>query len=318
MKLRGIAVPLVLALQLLWPAVSHAQTPVAAVSAEEATRQEAIYRSQGDKVPTGYVIDRSLSQYASALPAEFDRSLAKLGAADRWMDIGAGMGQAIIDYYSAGYDAKLSPALGGSGSRARAVAVSIEDRRTALWHQAAAGLEANRINYYFGKPLEGYSLEELGKFQVITDFLGGFSYAPNLSAFVEKTLGFLQVNGEFFTVLQDVHSEIGTNRPFYNNAPYLTEIANADGGKVKVCEWLKSIGCVKVTCELRPGWKPPVEVYRVQKVCDNVTVPSLVATHFAAGTPPERHYRLASPPPAAIERSITAREAVPPAEMANK
>lgn len=308
MQIRGVAAALLLALQVLCPVAGHAQTTAAAVPAEEATRQDAIYRSQGDKVPKGYVIGRPLSIYASALPAEFDRMLFRLTASDRWMDIGAGMGQAIIDYYGAEYDAKLAQ---GSGARASAVAVSIEDRRTAQWHHLAASLGNNRIQYYFGKPLEQYALDELGKFQVITDFIGGFSYAPDLSAFLEKTLSFLHVNGEFFTVLQDVDSSAGTNAPFYPNAPYLTEINQANGSKIKVCEWLKSVGCVQVSCELRPNWRPPVEVYRVQKVCDNVTVPRLMNTHYAAGTPPERRYRLASPPAPALEGNLTAREAKP-------
>lgn len=312
MYVRGVATALLLALQVLCPVAGHAQTTAAAVPTEEATRQNSIYQSQGANVPTGYVIGRPLSIYASALPAEFDRMLFRLSSSDRWMDIGAGMGQAILDYYGPEYDARLAQ---GSGTRARAVAVSIEDRRTAQWHQVAASLGNNRINYYFGKPLERYTQDELGKFQVITDFIGGFSYAPDLSAFVEKTLGFLQVNGEFFTVLQDVESDAGTNAPFYPNAPYLTEINKADGGRLKVCDWLKSIGCVQVSCELRPGWRPPVEVYRVQKVCDNVTVPRLQSTHYAAGTPPERRYRLSTPPPPAIERNLTAREAAPAATV---
>jgi hypothetical protein len=61
-----------------------------------------------------------------------------------------------------------------------------------------------------------------------------------------------------------------------------------------MCSWLKSISCVEVTCEAKSGWKPPLEVYRVRKVCDNVTVPGLAPVHFEAGTPPERGFRLKS------------------------
>jgi hypothetical protein len=94
-----------------------------------------------------------------------------------------------------------------------------------------------------------------------------------------------------------VHSEAGTNKPFYAGSPYLTEIANPDGSKTKVCPWLKSITCVEVTCELKTGWKPLIEVYRIHKVCSNVVVPALVQVHYEAGTPPERGYRLANPLP---------------------
>jgi len=119
-------------------------------------------------------------------------------------------------------------------------------------------------------------LEELGRFQVITDVLGGFSYTGNLSRFVEKVLGFLELNGSFYTLLQDVHTEDGTNKPYYAGSPFLTEIANAGRSEVKVCSWLKSITCVEVACEPKVELKPPVEVYRIRKVCDDVNVPALV------------------------------------------
>ena len=167
-----------------------------------------------------------------------------------------------------------------------------------MWHQTATSLEANQIQYLFGKRLREYSPEDLGRFQVITDVLGGFSYAQDLSLFMEKTLGFLEVSGSFYTVLQDVRSETGTNKPFYPDARFLTEIANADGSEVRMCTWLKSISCVEVTCEAKGGWKPPLEVYHVRKVCDNVSVPRLTPVHFEAGTPPERGFRLGQGPKA--------------------
>jgi hypothetical protein len=295
MKTAGLVVLLVL--QMLCLETGIAQEPAKAIFKDEASKQETIYRSEGDKVPAGYVINRGLAFYAYALPAEFNHSLVNLGASDRWLDIGAGMGQAILDYHAPAYDARYPVSGEQRRIRAQSVALSIEDRRTSLWHQTAGGLDANRLAYFFGKPLQDYTAEELGKFQVITDLLGGFSYADNLSLFLEKTLGFLQVNGSFYTILQDVHAEQGTNQPFYPGASFLTEIANADGSKMKICAWLKHVSCVKVTCELKADWKPPVEVYQVQKTCDNVIVPALVPTHFAAGTPPERRFRLASPPP---------------------
>lgn len=308
MKVTGFVV--LLALQTPWLGSVHAQEPSPSQFKEETSKQDSIYRSQGEKVPTGYVIDRTLSFYTTTLPSQFERSLGGLGAADRWLDIGAGKGHAILDYYASSSDAAGVNGTDRGTNKAQAVAVSIEDRRTSVWHQTAAKLEADKITYLFGKPLEDYTVAELGKFQVITDFLGGFSYAGNLSRFVEKTLGFLQLNGSFYTILQDVESENGSNRPHYAGASYLTEINNTDGSKQKVCSWLKSISCVQVTCELKPNWKPPVEVYRVQKVCDNVVVPALSAMHFAAGTPPERRFQLAvpaTPKPAPETQSNAAR-----------
>ena len=286
----------VLVLQACWTSASHSQTPGSPISRGEISKQEAIYQSRGDAVPEGYVVNRSLSSYLYALPAGLDRSLADLGPADRWLDIGAGEGRAILDYCTSKYDGTLMQGLGEPGRKAKAVAMSIEDRRTPQWHQAAASLEANQIQYLFGKRLRDYSVEELGKFKVITDVVGGFSYAQDLALFMEKTLSFLDVGGSFFTLLQDVRSENGTNAPHYPGASYLTEIVKADGSDVSMCAWLKSISCVEVTCELKPKWTPPIEVYRISKVCNEVNVPGLAPIHFEAGTPPERRYRLTSTP----------------------
>ena len=297
LKNTRIHVVILLVLQTLWLGSSHAQSADTPQFKEELSRQQEIYQSTGEKTPEGYVIDRGLLAYTFTLPAEFDQSLANLGPADRWLDIGAGRGQAVLDYYAPRYDAMHAEGREQRGKKAQAVAMSIEDRRTPDWAQTAASLDANKIQYVFGKSLREYSLEQLGKFQVITDMLGGFSYTANLSLFMEKVLGFLTVNGSFYTVLQDVHSEIGTNRPYYPDARYLTEIVNVDASEMKVCSWLKRIGCVEVTCELRPEWKPPVEVYRVRKVCNDVTVPALLPIHFEAGTPPERRFRFANPLP---------------------
>lgn len=255
---------------------------------EERAKQEQIYFSTGDKRPEGYVIDRTLASYKDALAAGFDALLSVLGPKDRWLDIGAGEGQAIIDYVTPG----MVEGRAYFGGPAQAVALSIEDRRKPVWHSTAAGVGANRITYLANKRLRDYSPAEIGRFRLITDVIGGFSYVENLTLFMEKVLGLLEVNGSFFTVLQDVQSEAGTNKPYYANAPYLTTLKRADGSDITVCAWLKMISCVAVACELKTGWRPPIENYSVRKTCDEVRVPALSMTHFAAGTPPERTFRL--------------------------
>lgn len=292
MKNYGIQVIVLLILQALVPGTSHGADPGSPKFGEELSKQEAIYRSKGERVPDGYVIDRSLAAYSDALSPEFERALANLGPGDRWLDIGAGSAQAILDYYAPTYDDAHPVGRERRGKKAQAVALSIEDRRTPLWRQIAASLGANQIQYLFDRRLREYSQEELGRFQIITDVIGGFSYTETLSLFMEKVLGFLELNGSFHALLQDVHSEAGLNRPYYTGSPFLTEITKTDGSEVRVCSWLKSISCVAVTCELKKEWKPPVEVYRVRKICNAVAVPALVPVHYEAGTPPERRYQL--------------------------
>jgi hypothetical protein len=307
LKNTGIRIVVLLVLQTLWLEASHSQLPGSPTIDQEVSKQEAIYQSQGEKVPEGYVIDRSLLAYASILSSEFDRSLANLGPTDRWLDIGAGEGRAILDYYTPRYDSMHLEGRERRGKKAQAVAMSIEDRRTPHWHKTAASLEANKIRYLSGRRLREYSSEELGQFQLITDVIGGFSYTQFLSLFMEKVLGILELNGRFYTLLLDVLPDNGTNRTLYPDTLFLTEIANADGSDVRVCSWLKSITCVEVTCESKTESKRPIEIVRIHKVCNSVTVPALVSLHYQAGTPPQRRFQLRDPSPASPGRTSTTR-----------
>jgi hypothetical protein len=281
-----------LVLSSLWVAPSHAADPGTSKFSEERAKQQKIYRSNEQQVAAGYTVDRSLEVYAQGLSSEFGRTLADLGPTHRWLDIGAGEGLAILDYLSPSYDPRRVESKDRRGRKAQAVAMSIEDRRTPRWQETAARLGPDQMRYLADRPLREYSVEELGKFQIITDVIGGFSYTETLSPFMEKVMSLLEVNGSFFTVLQDVHRDEGTNRPFYPGARFLTEITNTDGSELKVCAWLKRITCAEVTCQSRAQWKPPLEAFHVRKVCDDVTVPSLTTVHYEAGTPPERRFQL--------------------------
>lgn len=283
---------LVLLASTTWSA-AHAADGVDGSLVEERTKQDRIYRGDAEQVRRGYTIDRGLVDYTKGLPSDFSRALAALGPEDRWMDVGAGEGKAILDYFSRSYDQSLPQGLARPGRKAQAVAMSIEDRRTQDWHQTAATLGTNQIRYMVDKRLREYSTDELGgRFNVITDVIGGFSYSENLSLFIEKVMGFLQVNGTFYSVLQDVQWENGANKPHYEGAPFLTTIADADGSDMKICTWLKRIRCAEVTCEPRAEWQPTIEAFRIRKTCEDVQVPALSLVRYQAGTPPERRYEL--------------------------
>jgi hypothetical protein len=281
---------------------ASAQPPADRAFSEEVARQNAIYKSVGQQVPEGYEIGRSLLSYSVVLSPEFRLALGELDARHRWLDIGAGEGRAVVDYVTSRYDAMLRTP-NSRGEKAQAVAMSIEDRRTVRWHDAAAKLQAQQIQYMFGRRLREYSQPELGQFHLITDVLGGFSYSRLLSSYMERALSLLAVNGTFFTVLQDVSSAHGANRPHYAGASFLTEFKAADGSDIKVCSWLKSITCVEVSCTFTPEASPPIEKYRISKVCDDVRVPATLTTHFEAGTPPERKFLVQG---AALERTAAA------------
>lgn len=272
-----------------------AEKPAGSAFSKEMSEQAKIYQTRGDVVPVGYVIDRSLLAYTINLMPEFRRSLAELGPAQRWLDIGAGEGQAILDYYGERYDAMNRDGREKRGSKARSVAISIEDRRQPEWHETAAKLEPGKITYLFGKTLSERAPEELGKFHLATDVFGGFSYTPRISRFMERTLSLLEVNGVFYTLLIDVHPETWPGQPGRPTTAFQTQIMNPDGSELKICAWLKQIACAEVQCETESKIDTPTERYRIRKTCNEVVVPALESVHFVAGTPPAREFRLVKP-----------------------
>jgi SAM-dependent methyltransferase len=288
-KTVGTALAVLIVLQALALGAGWSQEPAQPRMDEEVAKQDKIYRSRGADVPSGYVTNRGLSDYAELLPSGFCDELGRLGSSDRWLDIGAGDGQAILDYYALEDDAVPAEKCARSFSKARAVAISIENRRTDKWQQQAAIFGTDRMRYLSGKHLRGYSLEELGRFQIITDVYGGFSYTENLSQFLEKTLSLLETGGVFYTMLQGVHLENGKDKP---NTWYQTELVDADSRDVKVCTWLKKTPCVKVGCESKSDWDSPTELINIRKVCTDVSVPRTKLLKYEAGNPPSRRFQL--------------------------
>ena len=285
-----LAVLIVIVVQPIGPGAGWTQEPVQPRINEEFAKQEKIYRRRGADVPGSYVTNRGLSDYAEVLPTGFCDALGSLGSSDRWLDIGAGEGQAILDYYAPQDDAVPAEKCGGSGPKARAVAISIEDRRTDKWKQQAARLGDDRIHYLSGKRLRHYSREELGKFRIITDVYGGFTYSENLSRFLETVLSLLEIGGAFYTVLPSVHLEDGTDKL---GTWYLTEVVDAASRPVTVCSWLKQTTCTKVTCESKSDWDAPTQLIKIRKVCSDVSVPTLKIVEYMAGAPPGRRFQMA-------------------------
>ena len=281
-KAARLAVVIIVAIQLL--GAGWVQEPVQPRIDEEIAKQEKIYRRQGAR---SYTANRGLSNYAEVLPTGFCDALARLGSPDRWLDIGAGQGQALLDYYAAQDDATREKC-GGSGPKARAVAISIEDRRTDKWNQQTASL-GDRLRYLSGKRLSQYSLEELGKFQLITDVYGGFTYTENLSRFLEHVLSLLEIGGAFYTVLPSVHLEDGTDKL---GTWYKTELVDAASRPIKVCSWLRQTTCAKISCESKPDWDEPTQLIKIDKICSGTAVPRTTVVEYTAGTPPSRRFQL--------------------------
>jgi SAM-dependent methyltransferase len=288
-KAAGTGVAVLIVLEALGLEAGWPQEPAQPRINEEIAKQEKIYSSRSAAVPSGYVTNRGLSDYAELLPSDFCDALGRLGSSDRWLDIGAGEGQAILDYYAFDGDAAPAAKCARSFSRARAIAMSIEDRRTDKWRQQVVIFGDDYLRYLTGKRLRNYSGEELGKFQIITDVYGGFSYTEDLSQFLEKVLSLLEIDGVFYTMVQSVHLEDGKDKP---DTRYLTELVDAAGRDVKVCSWLKKTTCVNVGCESKSDWDAPTELIIIKKVCSDVSVPRMKLLQYEAGNPPGRRFQV--------------------------
>lgn len=264
-------------------APAPAGEPATGTIKDEIGRQQSIYQSRGADTPDGYTTDRSLRDYGALLAPGFAAELATLRGTDRWLDIGAGSGRAILDLHAA-------PAEGGAPDKPRAVAVSIEDRRTPRWYEVATRPPTDRIQYVFGQRFGEIAPGTLGRFRLITDVFGGFSYTDSLTRFMTRALDALEVGGTLYTLLQDVDTEAGGHTPHHEGSPYNTTLFDARGQTVKPCAWLKRIACAEVACETVLTAGPPVETYRIRKTCDAVRVPELTLTGFEAGTPPQRRF----------------------------
>ena len=279
----GAAVLMIL--QTLGLAGSWAQESAEPRLDEEIAKQDRIYQKQGDEVPRGYITNRGLGHYAELLPSGFCAALGKLDSSDRWLDIGAGSGQAILDYYT--------PAEGAScawpGAKAQAVAMSIENLLTDKWRELAKSLSGDRLRYLSGKRLRDYSPKELGKFQIITDVFGGFTFTEDLYQFVDKVLSFLEVGGSFYTLVPGVRLNDGKEKL---GGFYLTQLENAAGRPETVCSWLKKTSCARVTCESKSDWIRPTELIKIDKVCSAVAVPRMKVVEFVSGYPPDRRFQL--------------------------
>ena len=77
----------------------------------------------------------------------------------------------MLDNFSPSYEPASPNGRVRRRAKARGVAISIEDRRTQRWHQMLAGLSDTHALYLINKRLRHYSLEELGRFQLISDVL---------------------------------------------------------------------------------------------------------------------------------------------------
>ncbi len=122
-----------------------------------------------------------------------------------------------------------------------------------------------------------------------TDVYGGFSDTEDLSLLLETVLSLLDVDGAFYTVVQNVDLEASKDNP---TKGYQTELVDAGRRGMKVCSWLKKTACARVVCESKNDWDSPSELINIRKVCSDVSITRMKLLQYQAGNPPSRRFQL--------------------------
>lgn len=200
-------------------------------------------------------IEAGLQQYCDAFGDGFKEQIQSMGEEEYWLDGGAGVGQAISDYYD------------GNG-KAKTIAVGYKKPE----HDTIRKLEnESRFKYLSGKYFQEFADKEdllrgsnqEGKMSVITDFNGVLSYTETLSEDLQKYLNNLKVGGKIYTT-------------FY---------AKIDD-EYDVLEWLKK--CTGITVERKAG---SIVITKVQNEAKVVSLELLQHQEAKSSNIPDRIYK---------------------------
>lgn len=199
-----------------------------------------------------FVTGRNLSDYRQGFHNDFTTSLQSLKANETWIDLGAGKGNAAIDYLKETTEPRL---------------------------RANVLLIAYKLDRWFGIPkfnsklsvIEGKLFEEIPSVQLpratlITDFFGVLSYTRDLSRSLSLVFDRLEIGGELY-----VHTLNASTLIDFQNKVY------------SITDFLKSIDGIKV--EGKFG------ILKITKMADDVQIPELRLTRLDEEVvPPFRRY----------------------------
>jgi hypothetical protein len=187
--------------------------------------------------------DRRWHHYHRTFPGFTDR-LLRPGQPVRWFDSGAGEGYAASDVLDPQKYAQYVDSTSGSNleinlteAQKRVVRGMIETPEanrplvTILSYRIERNIEASpRLRSITGRFFEDIEDSELGRFDIITDVYGVFSYTPSVDRTLARYLGMLEPNGAIY-----LHFEA-----------FVTSIKTSDGRELKILDWLRNIEGISV------------------------------------------------------------------------
>jgi SAM-dependent methyltransferase len=205
-----------------------------------------------------FTTSRNLTDYDSVF--KLRPLLAKMTAKQRWLDSGAGRAIAQLEYLSLFKKYEFS-----------------SPQLVALAYKKPWFVTSKKINFKYlsGRKLEDYTTTELGKFDLITDFFGPFSYTENAIQVLNVYLDILNVGGTLKIYFTSPHNVV------YNKN---NEIVSLETWLIQNLNKNSISDAFEVTFE-----KGTLTVIRKKEQV--FKLPALELNYFYADLPPIRKYK---------------------------
>lgn len=187
------------------------------------------------------------------LHEDFKKSLAALGPADTWIDLGGGKGYAVEDYLRS--RSKIS-------EPSQVVLITY-----VLGRLFGISNYKGKIKLIEGRLFEEIERQELPKAKLFSDVRGITSYTQDLSTTLRTIFDRFAENAEYYIHSSNYHTSIDT--------PH---------GVISLTTFLERIPGLKV--EGRFG------IIKVTKKTDQIVVPNLILTRYDNSLPPYRRFKL--------------------------
>ncbi len=199
-----------------------------------------------------FVTDRRLYEYQATLHPDFMFALSRLSPDQHWIDLGAGKGNALIDFARSFKNINQAPEL-------TAVAYKL-DRWFSL--PSFSGKLKSQVGAF-----ESQNTSAWKKADVVTDVFGVLSYTHTLSAALQKTFDLLDTNGELYIETTPYATRVRWNDEYL---PLLDFLARIPGLEV-----VGKYGQIKVI-----------------KRTETIKVPNLKLINYKDDAPPTRQFEV--------------------------